>query len=199
MNSRPQYLRIKGLALAESGNTEAARELWLRLVSDRISTVDAYAAHEHLGDLARREGRLHEATHHYRKVIEENPSLNGTTHMVEVSLAEMLLDEANPTKADEAVRLLQSALRRGGLFNDQLFRWHLALVRAAVQLQDVETQRRAARTALSLAEQGPTLSRHPTVGVVRTDEITLRWLQAIADGEQSAHASGLSGQPGPGV
>ncbi len=137
---------------------------------------------------------MDEASHHYRKVIEENPSLNGTTHMVEVSLAEMLLDEGNPANADEAVGLLQSALKRGLFLNDQLFRWHLALVRAAVQLQDVETQRRAARTALALAERGPGLTRHPTVGVVQKDEITLRWLRGIVDGDQSDHGGG---PPGP--
>jgi hypothetical protein len=37
------------------------------------------------------------------------------------------------------MRLLQSALDRGGLLNDQLFRWHLALIDAATQLGDTET------------------------------------------------------------
>jgi hypothetical protein len=66
------------------------------------------------------------------------------------------------------------------MFNNDLFRWNVALARVAVSLGDVETQRQAARTALSLADRGPQLPRHPTVGLVNTDKPTLTWLRRLA-------------------
>lgn len=68
--SRAQYLYIKGASLAGATLTVAA-QLWRRV----------------LGDVARQEGRLDEAEHWYRELIDVNPTLNATTHMVEVSLA----------------------------------------------------------------------------------------------------------------
>ena len=66
------------------------------------------------------------------------------------------------------------------MFNNDLFRWNVALARVAVSLGDVETQQRAARTALDLAGRGPQLPRHPTVGLVSSDKKTLKWLGRLA-------------------
>jgi len=181
-HNKPQYLRIKGLALAESGDTPAAVQLWKRVLAEYPSSLDAWPVREHLGDVARDEGRPDEAQRWYRELLELNPALKATTHMLEVSLAEILIANNNEAERDEAMRLLQSAINRGGLLNDQLFRWHLALIETATQLGDAETQRRAARTALSLVGRGPAFTRHPTVGMVNTDDVTIQRLRDLADG-----------------
>lgn len=181
--SRAQYLYIKGESLAAAGNRTAAYELWQRVLADYPCSMHAWTARERLGDVTRQQGRTDEAERWYRELIEVNPSLNATTHMVEVSLAEMLIATNEPSKRDEGMELLQSALDRGGLLNNQLFRWHLAVLEAATQLGDSETQQRAARTALALTERGPNFPRHPTVGLVATDGKTIERLQAIADGD----------------
>lgn len=180
--NRPQYLWIKGVALAEAGDTTAAISLWERVLNEYPCSLHAWPARESLGDVARQEGRLDEAERWYRELIEVNPTLNATTHMAEVSLAEILLAAKEEAKSDEGLRLLQSAIERGGLLNDQLFRWHLALIEAVGQLGDLETQQRPARTALSLLERGPRFSRHPTVGLAKADKVTVRRLRALAEG-----------------
>ncbi|HEX6393427.1 MAG TPA: tetratricopeptide repeat protein [Acidimicrobiales bacterium] len=180
-HSRGQYLYIKGESLAGAGNLTAAYKLWQRVLVEHPSSLHAWTARERLGDVARQQGRMDEAEHWYRQLIEANPTLNATTHMVEVSLAEILIATNEDSKRDEGMRLLQSALDQGGLLNNQLFRWHLALIEAARQLGDAETQQRAARTALRLTESGPNFPRHPTVGLVETDNETIQRLRALAD------------------
>lgn len=181
--SRAQYLYIKGASLAGQGNLTAAAQLWRRVLDDYPSSMQAWTVRECLGDAARQEGRLDEAEHWYRELIDVNPTLNATTHMVEVSLAEILIATNEDPKRDEGMELLQSAIDRGGLLNNQLFRWHLALIEAASQLGDTETVQRAARTALTLADRPPNFARHPTVGKVNVDEKTLQRLRGLADGK----------------
>jgi predicted Zn-dependent protease len=162
---------------------DAARALFERVLKDYADSPDAPAALEHLADLARNEGHQGQAEQTYRELLNRWPSLNGTTGMAEVSLAELLLDGGGKEAADEAVRLLNSAIARGGpiTFNANLFRWHIALVRAAELLGDRETVRRAARTALDLADRPPQFPRHPSVGVVSADSELLRWLRRRAE------------------
>jgi tetratricopeptide (TPR) repeat protein len=181
--TRPQYLRIKGLALRDAGDLEAAVSLWKRVIEEYPDSLDATSAFEHLGDVARRLGDSAEAERWYRALLDRSPSLSGTTGMVEVSLAELLIDEDDAGRCNAALELLESALhRRRHMMNDQLFRWHIALLRASEQLGETETQQRAARTALRLAERGPEFPHHKTVGVVNTDDDTLAWLRARASG-----------------
>jgi tetratricopeptide (TPR) repeat protein len=180
--TRPQYLRIKGLALRDAGELDGACELWTRVLDEFPGGIDASSALEHLGDLARLRDQPNEAERLYRALLVRDPSLNGTTHMVEVSLAEILIERDDDPSRREALELLQSALTRrsASMFNDQLFRWHVAFAALSLQLGDVESQQRGARTALKLAQAGPQLARHPTVGVVHSDPDTLNWLRALA-------------------
>jgi hypothetical protein len=61
-----------------------------------------------------------------------------------------------------------------------LLRWHLALIPIAQATGEKETARRAARTALDLANRGPVFPRHKTVGVVDADVRTLKRLRKLA-------------------
>jgi predicted Zn-dependent protease len=175
-------MQIKAHALREAGMLDEARTLLLR-VTTADSASNAASATEALGDLARQEDRPAEAEAYYRSVLERWPSLNGTSHMVEVSLAELLIEHDQDDAHTEALQLLESRLKRSvSMFDHDLFRWHVALARVAVRRGDVETQQRAARTASTLAKRGPQLPRHPTVGLVQADASTLTWLEQLAPG-----------------
>lgn len=180
-HSRPQYLRIKALALREAGLPDDARTLLLRVATFYPDTTDAAFATELLGDLARQHGRMPEAESYYRSLLECWPNLNGTSWMAEVSLAELLTDRGDESAWNEALLLLQNRLDRPTtMFDNDLFRWHVALARVAGKLGDTETQQHAAQRALNLANRGPQLARHPTVGLVNADELTLARLRQLA-------------------
>lgn len=183
--SRPynqqQYMRIKALALQEAGETRGSQELLQRILDypDGYAHETAFAL-ERLGDIASAQGDRDRAKGYYRRVLADHPSLSGTTGSVEISLAEVVLDEGSAGRA-EALELLNAWIARPELkFNSQLFRWHLALIEAAEQRGDRDTVRRAAATALELASRGPQLPRHKDVGLVHTDKRTLRRLRKLA-------------------
>jgi len=182
IGNRPQYLRIKALALRDAGDLHGAKELLNRVASDYPESMDCGFCLELLGDIGREEGSAEAAERNYREVIRRWPDLNGTTGMVEVSLAEVLTVSAGPDRHEEALRWLDSALKRGRMMNSGLFRWNIALAKVAGQLGDVETVSRAARTALSLTKVGPQFPRHPTVGLARPDAATIAWLEKAANG-----------------
>lgn len=118
---------------------------------------------------------------YYRRLLTEYPTLNGTSHTVETSLAELLVDKGNQAGLKEGVALLNSFLERGtSQFPSVLFRWHLALIRLTQATGENETVRRAARTALDLASRGPVFPRHKDVGAVAADAKALRRLRMLA-------------------
>ncbi len=183
-HNRPQYPKIKALALRDADETEPARALLHRALAEP-GVYDFEAAHvtELLGDLSREDGDGDEAEARYRHVLATWPTLKGTSGSIEISLAELLVDRGGNQPAEEAMRLLDTWLARPQLqFDSQLFRWHLALIRLSLRAGDEETVQRAANTALTLAARGPQLPRHKTVGLVTTDEATLRWLRDLAEG-----------------
>jgi hypothetical protein len=149
-------------------------------VDDYPESLDCRLCLELLGDIARREGVIETAERNYREVIRRWPDLNATTGMVEVSLAELLTDVSGDRRHEEALRLLDSALKRGHMLNSGLFRWNVALARVAEQIGDLKTVSRAAKTALSLAKRGSQFSRHRTVGLAVPDPSTLAWLEKAA-------------------
>ena len=180
--NRQQYLRIKGLALRAAGHTAAARELLERAADHPdghfFMTVSAW---ESLADMAVERGDRATAEQLYRRIVIEQPSGSGTTGGIEISLAELLLDKGDPDARDEALALLDSWMGRPRMkFDNQLFRWHLNLIRIAEAAGDRDAVRRAANSALTLAGRGPQLSRHPDVGLVRADEAILERLRALA-------------------
>ena len=179
--NRTQYTRIKGIALRESGQMDAARSLWLRILdSEDGYEFEKASTLEHLAD-SHVEQDPNIAERHYRQLLAEHPTLNGTTATAEISLAELLIDKGDRASIDEALALLNSFLERGtSQFPSVLFRWHLALIRVAQVTGEKETVQRAARTALDLAGRGPVFPRHKTVGVVQADAKTLRRLRRLA-------------------
>jgi predicted Zn-dependent protease len=180
--NRQQYLRIKGLALRAAGQTEGARDLLERAAD----FPDGYfhqtvAAWETLADMAVERGDPATAEQLYRRILTEQPGGSGTTGGIEIALAELLLDTGQAEARAESLALLNEWIGKDSLkFDNQLFRWHLSLIRVAEATGDQETVRRAANTALELAGRGPQLPRHGDIGLVRTDDATLRRLRKQA-------------------
>jgi predicted Zn-dependent protease len=181
-HNRQQYLRIKGISLRAAGQLDAARELLERAADFPEGYLhETVAAWETMADMAAERGDRVAAEQLYRRILAEQPSLSGTSGNVEISLAELLLDTGRPGARDEASALLNSWIGRKQLkLDSELFRWHLALIRVAEAIGDHETVRRAANTALRLADRGPKLPRHPDVGLVQTDRATLKRLRKLA-------------------
>jgi tetratricopeptide (TPR) repeat protein len=179
--NRSQYLRIKALALLEAGEDEGARVLLLRVLDHPDGNAhDVGIATEHLGNLAVQHGDRELAELYYRRVLAEPRYPSGTTGGVEIALAELLLDKGGYGHT-EALTLLHSWLGRPDLkFSNQMFRWHLAVIKAAEQAGDRETARRSADAALELASRGPQFPRHKDVGLVHADPVTLRRLRKLA-------------------
>lgn len=181
VGNRTQYTRIKGLALRESGQIDAARALWRRILdNDMGHKFEQASTIEHLADSYVGSNPT-VAEEYYRQLLAEHPTLNGTTATAEIALAELLIDKGGRANVDEALGHLDSFLERGtAQFPNVLFRWHLALIRIAQATGDHETVRRAANTALELAGRGPVFPRHKTVGVVDADAHTLKRLRKLA-------------------
>jgi len=180
--NQQQYLRIKGISLRHARQMDGARELLERAADFPDGYLhETVSAWESLADMAVERGDRVAAEQLYRRILVEQPSLSGSTGSIEISLAELLLDGGRPQQRDEALELLNSWIERTGMkFDSQLFRWHLALIRIAEATADYETVKRAANIALTLAERGPRLARHPTVGLVEADKLTIKRLRKLA-------------------
>lgn len=180
--NRPQYLKIKALALADTQNVDAAIDLLERVVSLR----DAYAfevafAHELLGGLRVSQGRSSDAEHHYREAIAiASPTMSGTTGEVHIALGELLIARDGMAARDEVEALLIAAHEHLKL-NCSVFRGQVLRFRLATTCGDVVEQRAAANRALALTEVGPQFSRHPTVGLARPTAELLSELRRFAN------------------
>ena len=175
-NNRPQYMRIKGLALADAGEVSGARDLWRRVLDSDAYEFEKATATEHLADSYITEDP-ERAIGLFRTIVN---SRNATSSTVQIKLAELLLDRGTPEDLPEATTLLTAWVEHRLPFPNAHFRWNLAVIRLAEATNDREAIRDAARRALGLADQGPVFSRHPTVGVVEADTTTIESLQKLA-------------------
>lgn len=127
-HSRAQYMRIKGLALADTGEMQGARQLWERVLAsdEELAANQQASALEHLGDsYAANDSAA--AEEYFRRLLAEHPTLNGTSHTAEIALAELLIGKGDGASLEEALALLNAFLERGtSQFPSVLFRgiWH---------------------------------------------------------------------------
>ncbi len=179
--NRQQYLNIKALALLDAGHEDDAVRLLHRSIDCGTTAGDTAFGWERLGDLAARHGRIDEAVAFYERVLREQPSLSGTSGSVEISLAEVLIATREEARIEEAITYLDAWITRKGLkLDDALFRWFLAHIDVSEAIGDHVTAARSARSALELAGRGPRLTRQPDVGIVHTDDLTLKRLRRMA-------------------
>jgi hypothetical protein len=193
--SRPQYRRIKGLALLETGDPErqaAGRQLLEAVIADpdayqfeRVGALCFLAAHE------QDTNRLDAAEQHLRAAI---PLLgtrgSGGTGLEEVRLAEILLTRGGGAELAEARGLVDRA--DAGPFPSSQFRRCLAGVRIALAMGDQPGAEAWARRALELAARTHSgLANHPRLGLVDADEATMAWLASFVASAKKAHGGGL--------
>lgn len=178
--NRGQYLRIKGLALNGAGHTDGARALWLRVVADPGYEIQRWSALEHLADLAF-DHDPHEAERLYRQLLSEDPTLNATTQMAEVRLAELLTREGTARSLHEAEEFLEAwRTNRHSPLPVNHFQWEVARARWGEATGRADVTQNAAQQAIALAGRDSPFPRHPGAGVVRPDAKIMSWLKARA-------------------
>lgn len=179
---RPQYLRVKALALMDhGGHAEArgARELLVRLIETFPGSGDVVMAHEHLGELDAREGDRPAAQAHFRAAMRLSPERN-TRGDAGLRLPELLIEDDTDESRWEARQVLD-AIRHGSLvLASQRFRFAVARARLAhAEGEDAEA-RRYAQTALEEADRdAPDFPRHPTVGLVTADKTVIDQMRKL--------------------
>jgi predicted Zn-dependent protease len=184
-DQQPEYLRIKAMALQDAGLLHEAAGLYERFLAEHPDALGTSYVQELLGDVAREQGRLEEAERRYLDLLARRPLLD-SSGMVEVSLAEVLLEQGKPDEA--AAALAEVDVDCVATFNAKLFRYLAAWASVAYARSDVERAASAAADALELVDAPPQFDRHPTVGLVETDDATVGMLRALA----------LAGRDGPG-
>ena len=107
---RPQYLRIKALALMDHGGSaeaSGARELLVRVIEVYPGSMDVVMAHEHVGELDAREGRRSEAEAHFRAAMRLGPERN-TRGEAALRLPELLIEDDTVESRREAREVLDA-------------------------------------------------------------------------------------------
>lgn len=177
--NRPQYLRIKALALLGVGLVDEGRMLLQRIVEEYPDSLFWASAQENLGDVARSKGHLKDAERAYRHLLAERPDLNATSGEVRLSLAEVLLERSGQDAVNE-VRLLLRASEPDIRWNSTLFRALLLSARAAELAGDSELQVSESLRALSLVDADPQISHKPSIGGPRPSDSELAILRRLA-------------------
>jgi len=177
--NRGDYLRIKGLALWEEGLVGVARTLWIRALTETRDSFTQMPALEHLADSLRDEDP-DVAEVFYRRMLAQDPTLNGTSTMAEVHCAELLIRRGDVASLEEARTLLDAWTERDPLFPAERFagavveaRWHDATGRP-------EAAGRWAADALELAELESPLASAPGLAVRGIEPALETWLREVA-------------------
>jgi tetratricopeptide (TPR) repeat protein len=184
-HNRPQYLRIKALALLqadEDENRKVGRELLRRLVREYPDSFDVSWAQEFLADAYREEGQAVEAEELYRAALrtyEINPNVKGYAHL---GLAALILDTAQDSKYEEMEVLLDSLDPTSDLaLRNAQFKWAVLRARLATRLGKQEDAQQFASAGLRLAElEEPQFPRHPDVAQIQPEVTTLDELRRLA-------------------
>jgi hypothetical protein len=181
---RIQYKQIKAVHLIEAGEPEGirwAQDLLTEITADQAAYRHQRAfAFELLAQARLKAGQWKLAVQALEQCIElTSPTMNGTSGLPDLTLAEVLLDN-DPSALPEVESLLDSQPLVDRIkFNSQLFRYLVATARARRALgQDPAPP---ARRALDLLEDDkPTIPRHPDVGRVHASAQTVRELHDLA-------------------
>lgn len=181
-HNRPQYLRIKALALREAGDADAASDLLSRVLREYPNSLDAAFCAEMLGELALGATDHPQAEAHFREAMRLRPDLNATSGEVHIGLAEALIAQGRYQEAVDALDYVP--VSRLGL-NQSICRWNVALADAAQGLGEKQVAAEAAGRALALLDTPDQFARHPGVGrAVLTVQQVAR-LRSVASGDTS--------------
>jgi hypothetical protein len=194
-SSRAQFIRVKGLALVQSGARKrviAGRKLLVRILDQHPDNVPEVArAHRILGESYLHDGRLGDAERHLRAGLEAEKG-RSFQHDTELRLAEVIVERKGAEAFGEAWQLLNQAAQKGFVFNG--YPWRVEVARA--RLRDLEGDRPGAAThaaaALELLENNsPQLPGHDDVGRIKADAMTVAEMSRLA--EESGPATPRNG------
>jgi hypothetical protein len=184
---RAEYLRIKGYELTHADDRSvwaAGRGLLQRVLNEHPDDEPSVIqAHHRLGWSFAREGAYAEAAHHYEESLALQQRGGSVDPGTRLTLAELIVDAGWEERYQEAVVLLGDFVssRLAGLFPVERFRVLLVEARIAERLGKAAVARRDAEQALELlAKNESVLPRHPGVGVIHTDNKTVRELERLA-------------------
>ena len=186
--NRPEYLRIKGSFLLESGDAStraAGVELLEGLIRDYPEDDHDWSvscAHSDLARYYENAGDVARAVEYYRATLQLEAGKN-FSHGTKNALASLIAREpslaADSAEADE---LSAGSNDSGLIFRSGQFEWALTRMRLAVRAGEAD---RAAAYAYGLAwligHDGPMASRHPTIGLIgEVDDATWQELVRVA-------------------
>lgn len=183
-HNRPQYLKIKAIALDTAGQSDAANALLQRVIVEYPDSFDCAHAYELRGDVFRRGGDLIKAEDSYRMALEHRPDLNATSGIVPLSLAEVLFERHGSAAAAEVRNLLAYPAMQI-VFNVHQVRALTLSARLADSMGDTDLRRSEAARALEAAAAPSQFSRHPGIGVANLTATDLEELQRLANSFQS--------------
>lgn len=185
---KAQALRFQGEDLIRSGDPKTQRigvELVQRVISEYPDiAMQVTMAYETLGDYYSGIKDFSAAVKSYRMVPQVMDKLgNGATEIWPAKLASAIFFSGRREEYGEAKQMVEQLFRqeRQPLFNSSRFQCFLILARLSQALGEAEEAHIHAEKALTLAGvTTPQFPRHPTIGIVQTDEKTLRELRELA-------------------
>lgn len=189
-HSRPQYLRIKALALEAAGEGMVAEELLRRVIEEYPDSLDAAFSAERLGDRRQARGDFAAAEAEYRRSMDLRTDLNGTSGEVHLGLAEALNAQGRHQEALQALEYIPVA--QLGMAH-AVCRWNVALADAALGVGERTVAEQAAARALALLDAPDQFARHPGIGraTLSDDQQTRLRLIANGRGPKGPRRSGL--------
>lgn len=185
LHNRPQYLRIKGLALLEADDprrNQAGEDLMRRVVSEYPdSTFDVSIAYEELAERAAAAGDIDAALELFRAEMraELGTNVRGTA---ELKLAELIVGERRTDLLAEAEIALDTVLADDQVLGGLRFRYAVARARLAALTDEPDEAAAFALGALHLADvDAPISSAHPDFGRVDADDRLFAEIEALAE------------------
>jgi predicted Zn-dependent protease len=178
-HNRPQYLKIKAIALDTAGQSDSANALLQRVIVEYPDSLDSAQAHELRGDIFRRGGDLIKAEDSYRMALQRGLDLTATSGVVPLSLAEVLFERHGSAAAVE-VRSLLAYPAMQVVFNVHQVRALTLNARLADSLGDTDLRRSEAARALEAAGAPSQFTRHPGIGVANLTAADLDELELLA-------------------
>jgi tetratricopeptide (TPR) repeat protein len=188
--NKAQYLRIKANYLIKSNKAssiEAGVCLYKRLINEfPLEKTEAYSAYEILGDYYKRNKDYETSELHYRACLNYyKESRSGTSGIVDIKLAELIIESKQAEKYEEMFKILTDNFKEtnGDLtFNDEKYRYFKALALLLFNLKKIEEAKEYAKMALQLSNiKDPQLDKHPQVGIIQTQEGEIELLKQIAN------------------
>jgi predicted nucleic acid-binding protein len=181
---RAQYLRIQGVTLVATNKRReviAGRTLLDRVIADYPDELlEVAGAHFALAESLLGDNQPNEGIRHLRicLILESGRSFK---HGTELTLAEALLaNDSTSESLDEAEHLLDKAAGNS-FFRSEAWRVTVARARLHAQRGDAQAAATQAEHALALlADNTPTLSRHPDVGLITANQTTVNEMRKLA-------------------